>query len=181
MIFSLFRRNPRRTTIAILYKRIATASREPGLYSALGVPDTIEGRFESLSLHMVLALRALRSLPAPSAEIAADLTDAFFQDLDAAHREMGVGDTTVPKRMKKLAAAYYGRAHAYDAPLDARDETALAEALGRNALGGDAPAAALARYALAADAGLKGADLAAILELGPVFPTPESYAEEARP
>lgn len=179
MIFSLFRKNPRRTTVAVLYKRIATASRAPGLYSALGLPDTIEGRFESLSLHMVLALRALRGLPEPAAEVAGDLTDAFFQDLDAAHREMGVGDTTVPKRMKKLAAAFYGRAHAYDAPLDAADEAALVEALGRNALGGDAPARPLARYALAADAGLKCSDLAAILEHGPVFPNPEAFAEEA--
>lgn len=179
MIFSLFRKNSRRTTIAVLYKRIATAARAPGLYSALGVPDTIEGRFESLSLHMVLALRALRNLPEPAAEVAGDLTDAFFQDLDAAHREMGVGDTTVPKRMKKLAAAFYGRAHAYDAPLDAADEPALAETLGRNALGREAPARSLARYALAADKRLKEADLAAILEPGPVFPNPEAFAEEA--
>lgn len=179
MIFSLFRKNPRRTTIAILYKRIATASRAPGLYSALGVPDTIEGRFESLSLHMVLILRALRNLPEPAAQVAGDLTDAFFQDLDAAHREMGVGDTSVPKRMKKLAASFFGRARAYDAPLDAADEASLSEALRRNALGGDAPGRPLARYALTADASLKGADLAAILEHGPVFPNPEAFAEEA--
>lgn len=128
---------------------------------------------------MILALRALRRLPEPAADVAGDLTDAFFRDLDAAHREMGVGDTTVPKRMKKLAAAFYGRAHAYDGPLDAADEAALAEALGRNALGGDIPARPLARYALAADKSLREADLAAILEHGPVFPDPEAFAEEA--
>ena len=86
MIFSLFRKDPRRTTIATLYKRIATASRSPGLYAALGIPDTLEGRFEALSLHMVLALRALRELPHPADEVAKDLTDAFFRDMDAEER-----------------------------------------------------------------------------------------------
>lgn len=178
MIFSLFRKDPRRTAIANLYKRIATASRATGLFAALRIPDTLEGRFESLSLHMVLALRALRGLPHPADEIAKDLTDAFFRDMDASLREMGVGDTIVPKRMKKVASAFYGRAKAYDGPLDTADEAGLAEALGRNAYGTDVPAGPLARYALAADQGLKTMDLNAFLETGPVFPVPDSFAEE---
>lgn len=178
VIFSLFRKDPRRTIIATLYKRIADASRTPGLYTALGVPDTLEGRFEALSLHMVLSLRALRGLPSPADEIAKDLTDAFFRDMDASLREMGVGDTVVPKRMKKIAASFYGRAHSYDAPLESGDVAGLAEALGRNALGSEAPATALARYALAADRELKSQNLDAILENGPVFPKPEALDEE---
>ncbi|MGO4570938.1 ubiquinol-cytochrome C chaperone family protein [Microvirga sp. 2TAF3] len=177
MIFSLFRKDPRRILIATLYERVATASRAPGLYAALGIPDTLEGRFEALSLHMVLILRALRGLPAPAGDVAKDLTDAFFQDLDASLREMGIGDTTVPKRMKKLASSFYGRAHSYDAPLDGADEAGLAVALGRNACGSDAPAAALARYVLAADQGLRSTDLAAFLDRGPAFPKPEAFAE----
>lgn len=178
MIFSLFGRNPRRTAIAALYKSIAMASRNPGLYGSLGIPDTLEGRFEALSLHMVLALRALRRLPPPADEVAKDLTDAFFRDMDASLREMGVGDTVVPKRMKTVASSFYGRAHAYDAPLDAGDERELSAALGRNALAGEAPASALARYALAADRSLRDADLAALLDSGPAFPAPEAFAEE---
>lgn len=176
MIFSLFRKDPRRTTIASLYKRIATASRAPGLYAALGIPDTLEGRFEALSLHMVLALRALRGLPRPADEVAKDLTDAFFRDMDASLREMGVGDTVVPKRMKKVAESFYGRAHAYDLPLNGADEAGLALALGRNVYGSEAPAHSLARYALAADHGLKAVDLDTLLETGPVFPKPETFA-----
>ena len=176
MIFSLFRKDPRRTTIAALYKRIAMASRTPGLYAALGIPDTLEGRFEALSLHMILALRALRGLPPPADEVAKDLTDAFFRDMDASLREMGVGDTVVPKRMKKIAESFYGRAHAYDAPLNGSDEAGLALALGRNAYGSEAPATPLARYALAADQGLKTVDLNTFLETGPVFPEPEAFA-----
>lgn len=178
MIFSLFRKDPRRTAIAALYARIANASRVPGLYAALGIPDSLEGRFESLSLHMILALRALRELPPPADDVARDLTDAFFRDMDASLREMGVGDTVVPKRMKKVAAAFYGRAQAYDPALNAGRKAELAEALGRNALGGDAPAVGLARYALAADKGLKAVTLETLLESGPAFPAPETFSKE---
>ncbi|MEE1656434.1 ubiquinol-cytochrome C chaperone family protein [Microvirga sp. CF3062] len=176
MIFSLFRKDPRRTTIATLYKRVATASREPGLYASLGMPDTLEGRFEALSLHMILVLRALRQLPPPADEVAKDLTDAFFRDMDASLREMGVGDTVVPKRMKKIAESFYGRAQSYDGPLSASDEAGLASALGRNAYGSEAPAAALARYALAADQECKTVSLDVLLETGPAFPKPETFA-----
>jgi len=176
VIFSLFRKDPRRIAIATLYKRIATASRTPGLYAALGVPDTLEGRFEALSLHMILALRALRGLPQPADEVARDLTDAFFRNMDASLREMGVGDTVVPKRMKKIAESFYGRAQAYDGPLSGADEAGLAVALGRNAYGSEAPAAPLARYALAADQGFRTVSLKTLLEIGPVFPKPETFA-----
>ena len=176
MIFSLFGKDPQRTMIATLYKRIATGSRSPGLYAGLGVPDTLEGRFEALSLHMVMILRALRALPSPADEVAKDLTDAFFRDMDASLREMGVGDTVVPKRMKKVAESFYGRAHAYDAPLNAADDAGLALALGRNVYGSEAPATPLARYALAADQGLRALALDTLLETGPVFPEPETFA-----
>jgi cytochrome b pre-mRNA-processing protein 3 len=173
---SLFRRDPRRDLIAALYARVADAARQPGLYADLGVPDTVEGRFEALSVHMVLALRALRRKPDPAGDVARDLTDAFFRDLDASLREMGVGDTAVPKRMKTLAEAFYGRAGVYDAALDAGDETALAAALGRNVRGSDAPAQGLARYVLAADRRLASATAEAFLADGPRFPAPAEFA-----
>ncbi|HEX2137917.1 MAG TPA: ubiquinol-cytochrome C chaperone family protein [Microvirga sp.] len=175
MIFSLFRRDPRRLLIATLYERVATAARAPGLYLALGVPDTVEGRFEALSLHVVLVLRALRVRPPPADEVADELAGAFFRDLDSVLRESGVGDARVPKRMRSLAEAFYGRARAYDGPLDAASETGLAEALGRNVTGG-APARPLARYALAADRDLRAQDLDDLLRSGPRFPAPERFA-----
>jgi cytochrome b pre-mRNA-processing protein 3 len=177
MILRLFRRSSRRLVIASLYERVATSSRHPDLYLGLGIPDTIEGRFESLALHVMLVLRTLRGRPSPADEVAADLADALFRDLDASLREMGVGDTAVPKRMKKLAEAFYGRARAYDAPLDAGDEAALAATLGRNVLGSEAPAPALARYALAADRALKAQDLDALLRSGPRFLLPDAFPE----
>jgi cytochrome b pre-mRNA-processing protein 3 len=130
---------------------------------------------------MILVLRALRHLPAPADDVAKDLTDAFFGDLDASLREMGVGDVTVPKRMKKLAEAFYGRAQAYDTPLEAGDEAALAAALGRNVHGSEAPAGSLTRYALAADRSLKASNLDEILGSPLGFPDPAAFAGKETP
>lgn len=173
-LFNLFRPNARRIAVATLYKQVADAAREPALYARLGVPDTLEGRFEALALHMILMLRGLRGKPQPADDLARELSEAFFRDLDASLREMGVGDTKVPKRMKTLASAFYGRASAYDPVLDRADEAELAATLGRNALGSDAPATALARYALAADRALKATPLDMVLRQGPPFPSPET-------
>ena len=177
-MLGLFRKNARRALIATLYERVATASRQPDLYLQLGVPDNLEGRFEALCLHMVLALRGLRRLPAPADDVAKDLTDAFFADLDASLREMGVGDTAIPKRMKKLAEAFYGRAGAYDPPLEGGDKAALAEALRRNVGAPEASVPRLARYALAADRDCRAPDLDTILSRGFPFPPPARFAGE---
>jgi cytochrome b pre-mRNA-processing protein 3 len=178
MIFSLFRKPPQAPLVAALHARIDAAVREPALYLRLNVPDTAEGRFETLALHMVLVLRTLRRLPPPAEDVAQDVVDSFFRQLDASLREMGVGDMGVPKRMKKLAQAFYGRAAAYDAALDSGDPdrvaNVLAEAFGQSpeALRG------LARYALAAEAALAGLSLDDLLGAGPRFPAPAELAEE---
>ena len=175
-MLGFLRKNPRRGAIDTLYERIAAASRQAELYLSLGVPDTLEGRFESLVLHALLVLRRLRRLPSPADEVAQDLVDALFGQLDRSLRELGVGDFGVPKRMKKLAQAVYDRAGRYDPALNAADETALAEALGRNLFDGARPAQALARYAIAAEAELAPLYLDSLLREGPRFPSPERFA-----
>ena len=179
MLAGLFRRaDRRRRTIRTLHQRIGEAARRPGLYTALGVPDTVEGRFEALSLHVILVLRRLGPLPPPAADVAQDLVDSVFMQLDASLRELGIGDMGVPKRIKKLGASFYARAGAYGAALDAGDRTALASALARNVLdGADAEAAGpLASYVEAAAAALAAQDLDGLLEQGPRFPEPAPAA-----
>lgn len=180
MILGLFSRSEaRRRTIETLRLRTSEAARAPGLYLALGAPDTIEGRFETLCLHVVLVLRRLRQLPAPADEVGQEFVDAVFAQLDAALRESGVGDLGVPKRMKKLAAAFYGRARGYDAALDAGDEPALAESLARNVLGVPEAAAGapLAHYVMATSRDLEASDLDRLLGQGPRFPAPEAFRQ----
>ncbi len=177
MIMRFFRPDPRLVPIEALYSRIAMASRAPSLYRAHGVPDTGEGRFESLTLHVVLVLRRLRHLPAPAADVAQDLVDVTFRQIDAALREIGVGDVSVPRRMKKLARSFYGRAASYDAALDGVEAAALALALARNVIGEARHATGgLAAYARAADETLARLDLDAMLGVAPLFPDPATFA-----
>jgi cytochrome b pre-mRNA-processing protein 3 len=175
-MLGLFRKDPRRPVIAALHQRIVAAARRPDLYGVLAVPDTLEGRFEVLTLHVVLVLEALRGLPSPAEEVSQELVDQVFRELEASLREMGVGDVVVPKRMKVLAQAFYGRARAYDAALASGDETALAATLARNVYADASPGGALARYVVAARASLAAVTLDAMLRDGPRFPAPDRAA-----
>ena len=180
MIWRLFSRGDAASrTIETLHRRINDASRQPGLYTALGVPDTVEGRFECLSLHVILVLRRLERLPAPADDVSQDLVNSVFLQLDSSLRELGVGDFGVPKRMKKLGAAFYGRAETYGAALAKDDPAALSEALARNVLGTeDAGAAtALGRYVIDSAAQLEAMDLDGLLGPGPRFADPQRIAE----
>lgn len=171
------RPGPRERLIETLHLRVNAAARRPGLYTGLGVPDTLEGRFECLILHVILVLRRLNRLPEPAADVAQDLVNSVFLQLDSSLRESGIGDFGVPKRMKKLGAAFYGRAEGYDAGLDAGDAAALRGALARNVLGLAAPetAAHLTAYVLAAAEALERADLDDLIGEGPRFPDPEAF------
>lgn len=115
-----------------LYSQIVAAARQPLFYADHEAPDTPLGRFELLSLHMVLFLHRMRGEEGAAAALTQDITDMFFQDVDHSLRELGIGDMGIPKRMKKLARMFYGRAKAYGEALDAGDRDELAAALARN-------------------------------------------------
>ena len=97
-----------------LYDCAAAQARSPAFYAVMGAPDTVEGRFELYSLHVALLLRRLKGQGPQAAETAQGLFDAYVQALDDALREMGVGDLSVGKKMRKLGEAFYGRVKAYD-------------------------------------------------------------------
>ena len=95
-------------------------------------------------------------------EIAQNIIDAFFEDVDHSIRELGVGDPGVPKRMKKLAGMYYGRLESYAGALDRNDREALEAALKRNIHPEEGEAApsmqALADWMFAAEQALGAVD-----------------------
>ncbi len=176
----LLGRAKNRATVDRLHAEIVAAARDPAFFTAYSVADTLEGRFEILTLHAWLALRRLAALPPPAPEIAQDLTDAVFRHFDIALRELGVGDTSVPKRMRRLAEAFLGRCAAYDAALETGEE-ALVAALARNVYAGAGDPRRLALYVDAADRALAEAPIAAFAQ-GPVpFPVPSSLLERAAP
>lgn len=144
-----------------LYRAIVAQARQPVFYAALGVPDTEEGRFDMIVLHMILVIRALRARGEGGRRFAQVLFDTFFRDMDRSLREMGIGDLVVPKRIRRMGEAFYGRAGRYEPALEARDEAALAEGLAANVFGTgrDENALRLARYAIAAADGLHERDV----------------------
>jgi cytochrome b pre-mRNA-processing protein 3 len=133
--FNHFRkpRTPSRGTIEAIYGMIVTRAREPLFYQALEVPDTVDGRFDMILLHLWIALSRLEQRD--DKELSQALFDHFCSDMDANLREMGVGDLTVPKRMRALGEAFYGRSAAYDRAL-AEGREPLAEALNKNIYNG---------------------------------------------
>ena len=152
-LFSLFRRSPNQPLIDRLHGEIMAAARQPALFTEYGVADTVAGRFEALCLSAAVALGRIAALPDPGPAVAQEVTDALFRHLDVALREIGVGDVSVPKKMKTLAQGYLGRVGAYSGPLERGDAEALARAIARNVFGDesraqDAQAQRMARYAL---------------------------------
>jgi cytochrome b pre-mRNA-processing protein 3 len=148
-----------------LYGQAVAAAREPGFYALLGVPDTLDGRFDIVGLHVFLLIRRLGALPAPGPALAQAVFDAMFNDMDVNLREMGVGDLSVGKRVRAMWEAFHGRSAAYGGALETGDAALLATALERNVWrGGPAgPAAAtLAMLAMAQDAHLAAQDLAGL-------------------
>jgi cytochrome b pre-mRNA-processing protein 3 len=119
--------------------KVVEAARAPGFYRDLDVPDSIEGRYEMIVLHVVLLLRRLRMDPSRQARLSQALVDYMAADFDRSIREIGVGDMSVGKFMKRLGEGLYGRAAAYDMALDARDSAALEIALIRNVFDGESP------------------------------------------
>jgi cytochrome b pre-mRNA-processing protein 3 len=159
MIFPLFRRSARTGTISALYGAIVAQARLPGFYRDYAVPDTVEGRFELIVLHLALVLDRLADEPALR-PLGQGVFDRFCQDMDHNLREMGVGDLTVPKQMRRMGGAFYDRAQAYREALAASGDEALAGILTRNIYDGAASQQAnrLAAYMREAVGHLKALD-----------------------
>ena len=168
MLRTLFRTGPSRPRIDALYARAVDQARTPGFYTAMGVADRIDARFELYTLHVLLLIMRLRQVGDEGGDVGQALFDTYVSALDHALRELGVSDVAVGKKMRRLGEALYGRMRAYESALEHEDADALSAAIARNVLESDDVEAgrALARYALASRARLAMQDLKA-LEQGP--------------
>ncbi len=149
-----------------LYGVAVAAARAPFFYTVLGVPDTLDGRFDLVGLHAFLLIRRLRAETPHGKRLAQAVFDAMFNDMDVNLREMGVGDLSVGKKVKVMWEAFHGRAKAYDMAIQSGDIAVLAAALARNIWRGGAPppdaAERLAAIVLAQDRHLAGVAVAAL-------------------
>jgi len=162
-------------SIEAIYGMIVARARDPRFYRDLGVPDTVDGRFDLILLHLWIVLSRLRATEAgrePGQGLSQALFDRFCEDMDDNLREMGVGDLAVPKRMQAFGEAFYGRSKAYDLAL-AEGAEPLAQAICKNILngGGIDHARRLAAYAAAAFNALAAHDDATVARADWAFPS----------
>ena len=162
----LFRPRPALAAGRALYARVVDQARQPAFYESLGAPDTVEGRFELYSLHVLLLIERLREADPQAGEVSQALFDTYLKGLDHALRELGVGDLSVGRKMRKLGEAFYGRGKSYDAALAALPATEALEAfLARTVYAGSDVGSApqLAAYVLAQRRALARQPLAGLI------------------
>ena len=131
MLERIFGKSPTQRSADALYFRAVEQARQRNFYADMGVPDTVDGRFDMIALHVFLILRRLKQENARSQATAQALFDTMFTDMDRGLRELGAGDLGVGRRVKIMARAFYGRVAAYDQGLKS-DDGNLSEAILRN-------------------------------------------------
>ncbi len=147
-------RRARRDTAQRMYVALVEQARRPAFYDTLGVPDTLDGRFDMIVLHAFLVLRRLGAAGQEGTALGQAVFDVMFADMDQNLRELGVGDLGVGRRIKAMSQAFMGRVAAYEQACAAGPD-ALAAAIARNVYREpDREARALARYAVASAAAL---------------------------
>jgi cytochrome b pre-mRNA-processing protein 3 len=173
-MLNVFRRNPRASTIEALYGAIVAQARLPVFYLDYGVPDTVNGRLDLLMLHLALTHERLSQGGERPRAIGQALFDRFCRDMDDHLREQGVSDLKVPKEVRGVGAAFFGRHGTYLTALQAGDMVALQVGLSRNVYQDvpDAAATRLSAYVKAVHAGLAVQDPEALAERGISWPNP---------
>jgi len=132
MILSLFKKSSDSAPVYAVYNAIVAQSRQPVFYAEWGVPDTVTGRFDMISLHMALVFRRLRSDDQAIKDFSQAVFDLFFKDMDRSLREMGVGDLSISKRIQKMGNLFFGLLAAVNAAMDSRNMQGLDDVLSRN-------------------------------------------------
>ena len=121
-----------------LYAGIVEQARQPEFFLACGLPDSVDGRFDLLVLHVFLVMHRLKRDRTETADLSQALFDILFQDMDESLREMGAGDMGVGRRIKAMAEGFYGRILAYERALD-QGADVLEECVRRNLYGAADP------------------------------------------
>ena len=173
MLKTLFKPSPEKLAGRALYTAISAAARRPALYVEAGAPDSPEGRFELYLIHLVLVVHRLKGEGAQATVVSQAAFDAFLRGLDDGLREMGVGDLSVGKKMRKLGEVIYGRMKAYDDCLAMEQPATGLQALVTRTLFADVDASgapAVAAYVLQASEDLARQPLSALVSGTVSFP-----------
>ncbi len=134
MFLSIMGKDRKRTATRLYHAAVAQA-RLPVFYDALRVPDSLDGRFDLLSLHVFLVVNRLNRAGRKGTRLAQSVFDLMFIDMDRSVRELGIGDLGVPKHIRRMMKGFNGRCVAYADALRSPVQGDLREALARNVYG----------------------------------------------
>ncbi|MEM8750923.1 MAG: ubiquinol-cytochrome C chaperone family protein [Pseudomonadota bacterium] len=123
MLKTLFSRKPPSNAKRV-YDQLVARARHTAFFTQTSVPDTLDGRFELMVLHLYLIHERLKDGQGEPRRFSQEVFDAFIDDMDAGLREAAVGDQTVPKRINKMTKVFYGRVRAYDTVFESQMDTA---------------------------------------------------------
>lgn len=166
-------RGPRtRTSAQKLYTDAVEQARNARFYDDYGVPDSVDGRFDMITLHVILIMLRL-SGDRQGAKVNQALFDVMFRDMDKALREMAIGDLSVPKHMKRMMNGFNGRLQHYKSALSGDEE--LADVLRRNVYGtlkdpDKGQIGQMEAYVRAAYKNLEGVEIKKILDAAGYYP-----------
>lgn len=122
----------------LIYKSCVDQARHVAFYRDAYVPDTLTGRFDMIALHVGLVVTQCQNQGALGEKLSQTIFDAMFVNLDQTCREIGIGDLSVPRHIKRMMAAFKGRALAFDEALKETDDV-LKQTIIRNIYAGNPP------------------------------------------
>ncbi len=152
------------------YGLLIGAAREPKPFAEGWVDDTLDGRFQMVTLVSTLIMRRLRTCGAGGKALADAIYKQVFSGFDHALREEGVGDSSIARRIRKMGETFFGLARAVDAALETSDpQTEVCEVLTRNVQPNPDRAEALAVYLITLNASIEQASDQDMLNATPAF------------
>ena len=135
MFWPFSSRAKRKKTAAAIYQHCVARGRAPVFYDIINVPDTLDGRFGWICMHVCLVVDRLYRCHEPMETLGQAVFDVMFADVEDNLREHGIGDLSVPRQMKRMMQRYNGCQHAYAGALHNGDDVSLRDAIARNIYG----------------------------------------------
>lgn len=180
MLSAFFKKSSSQPAPQHIYGSLMTHSRSATFFTDYGIPDSVMGRFDVLSLHIYLLARRLREEGSPiSQDLSQEVFDLYVSDVERALRELGIGDTSVPKKKKKMIRSFYGQIDDFDEAINKSDKATIIEKIKNRYLSEteNPNPEILCEYMLATEAHLKAQEMKSVLSGEVTWLQPESFVK----
>jgi cytochrome b pre-mRNA-processing protein 3 len=106
---------------AALFARVVAEARAPSWFTELGVPDSLDGRFSVLATATALVIVRLERGGPEARQASVALTERFVESMDHEHRQLGYGDPTIGKIVRKLTGSLAKRVERFRSAVEQAD------------------------------------------------------------